>query len=246
MTPAAKSRLARPSVILPLMMFLGVLIVGVRAGDMWDSVTSGKIFQAVSPAHAAASETQNNKASDTQASKPQDAKPPETQPAAVAPSPPATEAKPADTPLPPSQSGASDDSSNQEMDLVKQLSNRRDQLEKRSHDLDTREALIHVAEQRVDQKIKEMEKLRAQLQTLINQGNAAQQAQLDNLVKIYETMKPQEAAKIFETLEMPVLLGVVQKMKPQRTASIMAAMNPEKAKEITVALTKQDQLPQVK
>jgi flagellar motility protein MotE (MotC chaperone) len=59
-------------------------------------------------------------------------------------------------------------------------------------------------------------------------------------------MKPKEAAKIFETLEMPVLLGVVQKMKPARTAAVMAEMNPEKAKDVTIALTKQDQLPQVK
>ena len=74
----------------------------------------------------------------------------------------------------------------------------------------------------------------------------AQTAQLDNLVKIYETMKPEEAAKIFDTLDMPILLGVIQKMKPARTAPIMAKMPPEKAKEVTVALTKQDQLPQVK
>ena len=122
------------------------------------------------------------------------------------------------------------------MDLVKQLSQRRDQLEQRGRALDTREALIRVAEQRVDQKVKEMESLRAQLQSLINQGSAAQQAQLDNLVKIYETMKPKEAAHIFETLDMTVLLSVVQKMKPQRMAAIMAEMAPTKAKEITVAL----------
>lgn len=48
------------------------------------------------------------------------------------------------------------------------------------------------------------------------QAEAAQQAQLENLVKIYEIMKPKEAAKIFETLDMPILPGVVQKMKPAR------------------------------
>ena len=59
-------------------------------------------------------------------------------------------------------------------------------------------------------------------------------------------MKPPEAAKIFETLDQPVLLGVVQRMKPAKTAAIMAQMNPEKAKYITVALTRQDQLPEIK
>jgi flagellar motility protein MotE (MotC chaperone) len=138
------------------------------------------------------------------------------------------------------------DASAAEMDVLKQLSDRREQLEKRSHDLDTREALLKVTEQRIDQKMKEMAALRQQVQALVDQAGGAQQAQLDNLVKIYETMKPDEAAKIFDTLDMPVLLGVIQRMKPARTAAIMAKMPPEKAKEVTIALTKQDQLPQVK
>jgi flagellar motility protein MotE (MotC chaperone) len=45
---------------------------------------------------------------------------------------------------------------------------------------------------------------------------------------------------------MPILLGVIQHMKPAHTAPIMAKMAPEKAKDVTIALTKQDQLPQVK
>jgi len=58
--------------------------------------------------------------------------------------------------------------------------------------------------------------------------------------------KPEDAAKIFETLDMPILLNVIQRMKPKNTAPILAKMPPEKAKEVTVALTKIDQLPQVK
>jgi flagellar motility protein MotE (MotC chaperone) len=133
-----------------------------------------------------------------------------------------------------------------EMEVLKQLSGRREALDRRARDLDTREALIKVAEQRVDQKIKEMESLRQQLQSMVNQVSEGQAQQLENLVKIYETMKPDDAAKIFETLDMPTLLGVVLRMKPKSTAPIMAKMAPEKAKELTVALTKQDQLPQIK
>jgi flagellar motility protein MotE (MotC chaperone) len=81
---------------------------------------------------------------------------------------------------------------------------------------------------------------------MVNQVSEGQQQQMENLVKIYETMKPEEAAHIFETLDMPTLLGVVLRMKPKSTAPIMAKMAPDKAKELTIALTKQDQLPQIK
>lgn len=222
-----KLALAQPRYVLPLMMFLGVLMVGLRVGDLWLAATTGPAFAPVTVAQAetAKEAPKEEHAKDVPAAKPE----------------PASEAT-AKKEAPP----ADEETSSAEMELVKQLSDRRDQLDKRAKSLDTREALIRVAEQRVDQKIREMETLRTQLQAMVSQASAAQQAQLDNLVKIYETMKPKEAAKIFETLEMPVLLGVVQKMKPQRTAAVMAEMNPEKAKEITVALTKQDQLPQVK
>ncbi|NTU76416.1 MAG: hypothetical protein HGA90_01130 [Alphaproteobacteria bacterium] len=220
----------QPKFLLPTMVFAGVLMVGVRIHDVWDTSTSGKLFSPVAP--AAAEATAPLPLTPTAASKDgaRDAKEEKQTPASP----------------PPSQARSNDDSTGTEMALAKQLSERRDQLDERSRTLDTRDALIHVAEQRVDQKIKEMETLRAQLQSMVNQLSATQQAQIENLVKIYETMKPKEAARIFETLEMPVLLGVVQKMKPQRTSAVMAEMAPQKAKELTVALTKQDQLPDVK
>lgn len=220
-----------PRHLLPLMLFMGVLIVGMRVGDIWESVSSGKIFTATQTASAAEGSTAP-------------AAPVTDKPAATVT---ADAAKTSSTPTPPTLTPPDDsDVSPAEMEVLKQLSDRRTQLDKRAKDLDTREALIQVTEQRVDQKIKEMETLRQQLQSMVNQVSEAQAVQVENLVKIYETMKPEEAARIFETLDMPVLLGVIQRMKPARTAPIMAKMAPQKAKELTIALTKQDQLPQIK
>lgn len=230
------SHLFAPRQLLPLMVFFGVLMLGLRVGDAWHTASSGKIFHP----EVARAETKAEA----------DSKPTITPPTIATPS---DTAKPADAaktdnaaPASEINASANDDSSPAEMEVLKQLSDRRTELDRRAHDLDTRAALIKVAEQRVDQKIKEMETLRVQLQSMVDQISGAQQTQLDNLVKIYETMKPKEAARIFETLDMPVLLGVIQHMKPKSTAPIMAEMAPEKAKAVTVALTKQDQLPQPK
>lgn len=220
-----------PRHLLPLMLFMGVLILGIRVGDIWESASSGKMFEATKTATAAETPAPaTDKPADKAAA---DAAPAKT---AEAVKPPAETAPPADDA----------DVSPAEMEVLKQLSDRRSQLDKRAKDLDTRESLIKVTEQRVDQKIKEMETLRQQLQSMVNQASEAQAVQTENLVKIYETMKPEEAAKIFETLDMPTLLSVIQRMKPARTAPIMAKMAPQKAKELTIALSKQDQLPQIK
>ena len=225
--------LTNPRHLLPLMIFMGVLIVGIRVSDIWDSISTGKMF---SPQGALA-ETKSEAPKAT----PPSLTPPASADAAAAPS------KPADAPAAPSLAPADDsDVSPAEIEVLKQLSDRREQLDKRSKELDTRESLIKVTEQRVDQKIKEMETLRLQLQSMVSQASEAQAVQTENLVKVYETMKPEDAARIFESLDMPTLLGVVQRMKPARTAPIMAKMAPEKAKDLTVALTKQDQLPKIK
>lgn len=220
--------LMHPRFLLPLMIVIGVIVVGLRLEGVWASLSEGKIFAPVQQVQAAAvdKETQST-------TKPEEKK----EPAKV-------EETASDKPSGPA--APSKEVSSPEGDLYKQLAGRRDQLDRREQEMTSREALLKIAEQRMDQKLKEMETLKTQLQALVGQAGSAQQAQLDNLVKIYEIMKPKEAAKIFETLEMPVLLGVVQKMKPARTAAVMAEMNPEKAKEVTVALTKQDQLPQIK
>ena len=56
------------------------------------------------------------------------------------------------------------------------------------------------------------------------------------LVKVYETMKPKDAASIFNDLSMPVLLQLMDLMTDTKAASVMAAMNPDKARDVTAEL----------
>ena len=53
---------------------------------------------------------------------------------------------------------------------------------------------------------------------------------------MYETMKPKEAAKIFDRLDIKVLLDVASQIKPQRMSEILAQMSPEAAERLTVEL----------
>jgi len=58
-------------------------------------------------------------------------------------------------------------------------------------------------------------------------------------------MKPQEAAAILETLELPVALDILGQMKETKSAPILAKMSPQKASEITVEMSRRSQLPQI-
>ena len=58
----------------------------------------------------------------------------------------------------------------------------------------------------------------------------------DNLARIYQTMKPQRAAPIFEKLDIEVQTQVARRMRERATAQIMAYMTPSSAVELSMAL----------
>ena len=132
-----------------------------------------------------------------------------------------------------------------EIDLLQQLAERRQVLEFREQEFELRTGLLAAAESRIDKKVEELKVLRETISGLIKTFDAQQDAKLLSLVKIYENMKPKEAARIFEALEMDTLLEVAERMKERKLAPIMAKMDPEKARDMTVELSRLRQLPPV-
>lgn len=132
-----------------------------------------------------------------------------------------------------------------EIDILQQLAVRRDQLDAREREIQMRTGLLKAAEERINKKIAELQNLRVTIDGLIKKFDAQQDAKLKSLVKIYENMKPKEAAKIFEDLEMDTLLEVSERMKERKLAAIIAKMPPEKAREVTVELRRLRELPKM-
>ena len=60
-----------------------------------------------------------------------------------------------------------------------------------------------------------------------------------DLVKLYEGMRPRDAAVIFNGLDKPVLLEILGRMKPAKAAPVIASMQPENARQVTADLAAQ-------
>lgn len=133
--------------------------------------------------------------------------------------------------------------SNEEIELLQRLGERRKALDKRAEELDRREALIKAAQKRLEEKIAKLDALKSTIEDLLVEYDDQQDKQLKRLVNIYEKMKADDAARIFENLEMPVLLKVVDRMNERRTAPILAEMDPEKAQALTLELAERRELP---
>lgn len=129
------------------------------------------------------------------------------------------------------------------MELFEDLSNRRAELDKREKEMNLREALLKAAEQELEQKYKELLSLREEIQALLVTQSKEEEERIASLVKIYEGMKAKDAARIFNTLDMDVLLSVLSKMSERKSAPIIAAMTPDRARQVTIMLAEQKALP---
>lgn len=163
-------------------------------------------------------------------------------PAAASSPAPASQAKP---PPPPPPGGASDPGalSQTEMDVLQKLTERRNAIDAREKDVERRESMLKAAEDQIERKISEMRTLQNTIEGLLRQYNDQEDNKMRSLVKIYENMKPKEAAKIFEQLDMPIMLEVVERMKEQKVAPILAEMDPSKARAVTSELAQRRQIP---
>jgi flagellar motility protein MotE (MotC chaperone) len=130
-----------------------------------------------------------------------------------------------------------------EINLLQRLAERREEIDAMERELQTREALLQAAERRIGTRIEELKELEGVIKALLAEHSAQEQARIDQLVSIYATMKPKDAARIFNDLDMPILLRVIETMKERSSAAILAEMTPERAKQVTTELARRRALP---
>lgn len=229
----ARGKLRSRVRLLPLTIMAVALLLGLKLGGLWQG--RGTLF--VTPADA----QQAQPAQTAQAAPPAAAQAPAQQGQAAAPAgtPPAAQNSTV-------ASLAERDPTTftrAEIELLANLAQRREQLEQRARELDLRESLLAAAEKRIDERINELKKLEASIKQIVQTTDKQEDENLRGLVKIYETMKPEEAARIFADLNNAVLLNVVERMKEAKVAAIMAKMDPAKAQDITVQLANRKMLP---
>ncbi|MGZ9109316.1 MAG: MotE family protein [Micavibrio sp.] len=128
-------------------------------------------------------------------------------------------------------------------DLYKDLAKRRELLDKKEKEIGVREALLSAAERELDQKLRELTNLQTEIEASMKKRSAEEEARITSLVKIYEGMKPKDAASILNTMDLEVLLVIMTQMSERKSSPIMAEMNPDRARTLTIMMSQQRQAP---
>ncbi len=150
---------------------------------------------------------------------------------------PAAASQPRQEPAPqPAQDAGPPPVSDAEKSVLLELRQRRQELDARDTALAARESVLAAAEQKLSARVAELQALQRKLEALETARKEREDVSWQGLVKLYEAMKPREAATIFNDLDMPVLLQVVDRMKEAKAAPVLAAMQPDKARDLTSRL----------
>ncbi|MDR3467762.1 MAG: flagellar protein FlbB [Xanthobacteraceae bacterium] len=122
--------------------------------------------------------------------------------------------------------------------ILERLAERRQELDARAREIDIRENLLKAAEKRIESKVSEMKAVEARIGSATEKKGQADADRFKDLVTMYESMKPKDAAKIFDRLEMAVLIQVASKIAPRKMSDIVGLMQPEAAERLTVELAR--------
>jgi flagellar motility protein MotE (MotC chaperone) len=120
--------------------------------------------------------------------------------------------------------------------LLRAIEERSRQLDARSSDLADRARMLEVIEARAAEQVQALEAQRRALQSTLGGVEESAEAEIERLVKIYESMNPKEAARIFDAMPVEVAAGFMRRMSESKSALVMARLEAERAYAITLAI----------
>jgi flagellar motility protein MotE (MotC chaperone) len=122
--------------------------------------------------------------------------------------------------------------------ILERLQSRRQELEARARELDIRESLLKATEKRIESKVEELKAVESRVTTATTQKNEADTAHFKGIITMYESMKPKDAAKVFDRLDMSVLFEIASQIAPRKMSDILGLMSAEAAERLTVEMAK--------
>lgn len=113
--------------------------------------------------------------------------------------------------------------------LKADLNERQQELDRRSKALDERQRLVDAGEEELQRRMTALQASRSQIEDSERHSDELLNQDTDRLVKIYEAMKPADAAVIFNILDLRVGVGLLNRMSSRKASAIMEAMSPQRA-----------------
>ena len=124
----------------------------------------------------------------------------------------------------------------EELSFFNKLNDRKQELDFKEAELAKLEEELQQQKSELEVKIQQLEKMRSEISGVLKDKVATDQVKVDKLVQVYAGMKPQQAARVIETINEDLAVEVLDKMKKKSASEILNMMDARKAQKLSEAL----------
>ncbi len=123
------------------------------------------------------------------------------------------------------------------------LSQERDVIESQKTALSARESELALAREKLQIEKAALLELQSAITDLLGRVEASQTEDLQRLIEFYKNMKPADAARIMDDMDIETTIMILGTMKPRIAAPILAKMSPVRARAVSRIILERSQLP---
>jgi len=109
------------------------------------------------------------------------------------------------------------------------LNDRKRELDAREEELNRLESELAAQKTELEKRLGELDKTRRDISSVLDEKVKTDDKKVDSLVSVYSVMKPQQAAKVFESMDEDLAIEILGRMKKKPAAEILNLVKFEKA-----------------
>jgi flagellar motility protein MotE (MotC chaperone) len=121
-------------------------------------------------------------------------------------------------------------------DMLKSFQAREARLKQEESKIAARRQALKLADRQLEEKLASLEAAENKLRQTLTMADTAAEGDIERLTKVYESMKPKQAAALFEEMAPEFAAGFLGRMRPEAAAGVMAGLSPQAAHTFSVVL----------
>lgn len=122
--------------------------------------------------------------------------------------------------------------------ILENISKRSEDLDVREGKLDQRKKELNMLQATIDQKLNKMTEVQKKIERLLSNREDLIDRSIKHLVKVYSSMKPNNAAALIEKLDKDISIQILSRMKGKSAAKIFGKMDPGIATDLSDKIAK--------
>lgn len=120
--------------------------------------------------------------------------------------------------------------------MLKGFQEREARLKRQEKQMIDRRQALTLADRQIEDKLARLEAAEQKLRETMTMADTAAESDVERLTKVYESMKPKQAAALFQEMTPEFAAGFLGRMRPEAAAEIMAGLTPQAAHTFSVVL----------